>query len=206
MANYKHKAIRGFYKDHYCRSLGEFHVAMWLALCNSHLKFKTEPFRLLTTSGKYKVPDFATVDKTGHVIIWEVKPNEGELNEVVDLYKAELPHLFETANVSLRFINSKKFTKQVKNIITIAYGKDFYNAELQKYRMQVQTYTGFPGELNPMFGKKYTAATKALIAKAASRPGRQPNFMNGTPKMTDVRVVSLFSSYANFWNFIRRHE
>lgn len=238
-----------------------------------------EGIRFTTLSGKSKIPDFMQIDKRHkHVRFWEIKSDKIQIDELKEFYRQELPCLYdsfvddENWSYDIKFIDSSSFTPKVKNLIISTDGIDFYNDLLDTYKNQTSTYTGFPGNLNPMFGKTHTSSTKkkisiALTGKMAGSKNPnfgkihtsiakvnigakwydvnekysilrnsllnklsiisydeyqdfiryaiqslanincvKPKFMNGIISIKPKKVIEVFGSYDNFWNFVRMEQ
>ena len=191
----KQRGYKGSYNGVSCRSLGEFHVALWLShgyFGEQKGTFKTEPCRLAMLNGRHKIPDFAS-HVNGEFVIWEIKCSEEECIEVEALYREQLPYLFSIPGLTVKFINSKTFTPKVKQIICIAKGEEYYKAELEKYKAQAPyiKQMGFPGELTPMYGKRQTRDTieKIKASLVGKMTGDQnPNYGNTHSDAAKVEI------------------
>lgn len=191
----KRFAKKGYYKNHFCRSLHEFHFCLYLDKVKN-FDFFTEPFSMKSILKK-KIPDILYVDHDNKKLcVVEIKPNFDELMEVIidySTYSFKLPAQFkdlaDSYGYSVEFEFYQNTSMSTKSDIIDTIGKDQYLIELEKYKSQQNTYTGFPGQLNPMYGKTHTNETKAKIAKTASHPGKL-NGMYGKTHTADAKKRS----------------
>ena len=189
-------SVKGFYKEQFCRSLHEFHACLYLDKVKK-VEFITEPFSMRSEiNSKRKIPDIMYFDHIKRqVIIAEVKPTFNDALDVIISYAenkfrcpAKFIEIVKSSGYTINYeflVNTKVAFK--KDIIE-AIGMDEYLNTLAEYRNQEQTHTGFPGKLNPMYGRKHSLATKAIIATTASHPGEK-NGMYGKTHTTVAKAA-----------------
>lgn len=183
----------GYYKGQHCRSLGEFHVALWIDLFDhGTVAFRMEPFKMIGISGIGKIPDIVSIDKSGLKTIWEIKHNDEETVAVEELYKKEFSYLFNMDNIKVKFVNSSKFIEQLRYAFSVTLGKESYKKYLREYRdTNIHPSVGFPGSLNPMFGKSQKSSTRLKIKttlKGKMSGSKNPNFGNHLSPAPKVRI------------------
>lgn len=180
------RGYRGYYKEHFCRSLGEFHYAMWLDLVRG-LSFRTEPFAITSDDGSRKrIPDFIVsgLEKNSDFVIVEIKDRIKDRDEVlldyINNFKSSRCELAKSCRVEYLFlvINGRN-NDYARDIIKII-GADRYFSLVDEYKAQNEAgvQKGFHGEMNPNFGKKHSVEVrKKLSEKAKKRTGnRNPMF------------------------------
>lgn len=179
-------AVKGFYKEQFCRSLHEFHACLYLDKVKK-VEFITEPFSMRSAiNSKRKIPDIMYFDLLNkEAVILEIKPSKQLSESTLCDYannKFRLP-----ANV-VEFVKGRFDVKyqfwsncsvKLKKDIVAEIGVTEYSKLLNEYRNQQQTYTGFPGKLNPMYGRKHSAHTKKLISDDVAKRGGHAGEKNG---------------------------
>jgi hypothetical protein len=278
MSTLKRHAVAGLYKGHYCRSLHEFHACLYYDLVEGK-SFVMEPCKMISPiDGKGKIPDMLVVDYKNKIAsIIEIKSTEKEIIETEATYyekqfilPTDISRRIDTLGLSIEFKFFYNCKNTLKPFIIKKIGKNRYKELVNFYKKQRRTYTGFPGELNPNFGKKMSVITKKKIsARVVARGGHggknnamygkthtfaarqavgakwydihtkndilitsllnklshltyeQYNefidhtirtikgiecgklpFMNGTIKLTEKRIISVFGTFSNFWNTV----
>ena len=192
-------AVQGFYKEHFCRSLHEFHFALYLDLVEK-VDFVMEPFAMISeVIGKKKIPDVMYFDlERNRAVIVEIKQTREEITDLVvdyatNKYRVPLNISEKIKSCGLRVDHEFYFNCKValkKDIIDIV-GEVEYKRLLSEYKSQRKTYTGFPGSLHPNFGKHLSSTTKSrqsltIIANgghAGSRNGNYGNHLSVTSKV-----------------------
>jgi len=180
MANTIQRGCAGFYKEHYCRSLHEFHACLYLEHVK-HFEFIMEPFAMISeVDGRKKIPDLLYIDyEKMKVVIVEIKQSDQDLIDTVVKYawnKYRCPPRFieyvKATGFSIDFDFWRNSKNTLKKFIIQAVGKDEYLRLVKEYRSQAKVQAGFPGSLNPMFGKRHSLETKKkiLATKLLSNP------------------------------------
>lgn len=190
----KRYAKSGYYKGHFCRSLGEFHLAWWFDMMG--YDFEMEGTVLYTVDGKKKIPDAVVkFKKQGVTYIYEVKPNQKELDDLIEEYQTfvEVPE-----DTKIIFVNSKRFVPLFKKIVISIHGNDYYDDVVNEYKSQEKTYTGFPGELNPMYGRKHDLETRKKIKDGHRKYGGFSGIRN--PMYGKTHTEEAKSKIAKKWS------
>ena len=137
-------------------------------------------------NSKRKIPDIMYFDiEKREAVVLEIKPSSYLSNLTLCEYannKFRLPENmgeFITGRFQLRYEFWANCSVKLKKHIINVIGKDEYEKLVAEYRSQEKTYTGFPGKLNPMYGRKHTKETKKLISDKYAERGGHAGAKNG---------------------------
>lgn len=161
--------LSGEYKGQKLRSFPEYVFAVYL---DKVLKviFLTEPYAFKSTViKKRKIPDFYYINpKNNRPTFVEIKNNKRDLDEtIVDYCTNKYEHI-SAFDVQFVVITGTKNSPIVLKICE-AIGRDEWTKMSEEYKAISRAnniFFGFPGELNPNYGKHHSEETKAKISKA----------------------------------------
>lgn len=204
------KTYSGYMHGNYYRSYAEWLFATYNILLNGY-EVKTEPFRL-SKNNTSNIPDFL-INNGSEKFLVELKTSQDQIENLI----VDYVHKQYDIGYDIKFVNfDKKVQKRYKSRLKDFLGNDeFLNIEKQFKNNTVIKKMGFPGKLNPMWGKKHGKDfVEKLHANRRSYTGKNnPNYgkthsyesrikiglkWKDETKKRNMKIKGLLTHYKNF--------